>query len=163
MSTRCLVENFQLICYSQQANARWQYVDSGGSSFSNNQMVAVVKQCWLLVQGERGWKKRWLQTYNWIGAQENLSCSVSHEVVVIALISCLCLKDWSGVCSIVISMWWLEIILRACKYSLKCWERFLRWQEIPLKTSKLAINRLISCTRLKKSFKTSSRTSTLPT
>ena len=31
-STRCLVQNFQLICYSQQVNARAQYNDSGSSS-----------------------------------------------------------------------------------------------------------------------------------
>ena len=30
-STRCLVENFQLICYSQRVNATSQYNDSGTS------------------------------------------------------------------------------------------------------------------------------------
>ena len=54
-STRCLVENFQLISCSQQVNATWQYVDSGSSIFlkwPNDWIVAVVKHCWILVQGE---------------------------------------------------------------------------------------------------------------
>ena len=61
VSTRCLVENFQLICYSQQVNAMSQYNDSGSSRCSkwpNDWMVAVVKHCWLLVQGRRGCKER---------------------------------------------------------------------------------------------------------
>ena len=44
-STRCLVENFQLICYSQRVNATSQYNDSGSSRCSkwpNDRMVAVV-------------------------------------------------------------------------------------------------------------------------
>ena len=56
-STRCLVQNFQLIYYSHQVNATSQYNDSGSSRCSkwpNNWMVAVVKRCWLLVQGRRG-------------------------------------------------------------------------------------------------------------
>ena len=45
-STRCLVENFQLICYSQLANATSQYNDSGSSrcsKWTKDRMVAVVK------------------------------------------------------------------------------------------------------------------------
>ena len=56
-STRCLVRNFQLICYSQRVNATSQYNDSGSSRCSkwpNDWMVAVVKHCWLFVQGQRG-------------------------------------------------------------------------------------------------------------
>ena len=34
VSSRCLVENFQLICYSQQVNATSQYDDSGSSRCS---------------------------------------------------------------------------------------------------------------------------------
>ena len=63
-STRCLVQNFQLICYSQRVNATSQY-DSGSSTCSkwpNGRMVAVVKHCWLLVQGRRGCRERWLMT-----------------------------------------------------------------------------------------------------
>ena len=47
-STRCLVETFQLICYSQRVNATSQYNDSGGSrcsKWSNDGIVAVVKHC----------------------------------------------------------------------------------------------------------------------
>ena len=61
-STRCLVQNFQLICYSQRVNATSQYNDSGGSStcskWQNDLMVAVVKHCWLLVQGRRSCRER---------------------------------------------------------------------------------------------------------
>ena len=51
-STGCLVQNFQLICYSQRVNAMPQYSDSGsstGSKWQNDRMVAVVKNFWLLV------------------------------------------------------------------------------------------------------------------
>ena len=64
-STRCLVENFQLICYSQRVNATSQYNDSGSSRCSkwpNEPIVAVVKHCWLLVQGRRGCRERRLKT-----------------------------------------------------------------------------------------------------
>ena len=32
-STHCLVENFQLICYSLWLNATWWYIDSASSSY----------------------------------------------------------------------------------------------------------------------------------
>ena len=54
-STRCLVQNFQLICKTQRVNATSQYNDSGSSRCSkwpNVRMVGVVKHCWLLVQGK---------------------------------------------------------------------------------------------------------------
>ena len=60
-STRCLVQNFQLICYSQRVNATSQYNDSGSSTCSkwpDGRMVAVVKHCWLLVQGRIGCRER---------------------------------------------------------------------------------------------------------
>ena len=60
-STRCLVQNFQLICYWQRVNATSQYNDSGSSTCSkwqNDRMVAVVKHCWLLVQGRRSCRER---------------------------------------------------------------------------------------------------------
>ena len=60
-STRCLVEKFQLICYSQRVNATSQYNDSGSSKCSkwpNEPIVAVVKHCWLLVQRRRGCRER---------------------------------------------------------------------------------------------------------
>ena len=74
-STRCLVQNFQLICYSQRVNATSQYNDSGGSRCSKwpkDRMVAVVKHCWLLVQGKRGCRERWPKDNYWIGVQENI-------------------------------------------------------------------------------------------
>ena len=60
-STRCLVQNFQLNCYSQRVSATSQYSDSGSSKYSkwpNDQMVAVVKHFLLLVQGRRGCRER---------------------------------------------------------------------------------------------------------
>ena len=56
-----LVENFQLICYSQRVNATSQYNDSGSSRCSkwpNDRIAAVVKNCWLLVQGKRRYRGR---------------------------------------------------------------------------------------------------------
>ena len=47
-STRRLVENFQIICYSQRINGKMQYNNSGSSSFSkwpNDWIVAAVKYC----------------------------------------------------------------------------------------------------------------------
>ena len=60
-STRRLVGKFQLICYSQRVSATSQYNDSGSSrclKWPNDLMVAVVKHCWLLVQGRRGCRGR---------------------------------------------------------------------------------------------------------
>ena len=60
-STRCLVQNFKLICYSQRANATSEYNDSGSSRCSKwweDRVVAVVKHCWLLVQERRGSRER---------------------------------------------------------------------------------------------------------
>ena len=60
-SARCLVENFQLICYSQRVNATSQYNDSGSSRCSKwpkDRMVEVVKHCWAFVQGKRGCRER---------------------------------------------------------------------------------------------------------
>ena len=60
-STGCLVEYFQLICYSQRLNATSQYNDTGSSRCSKwptDRMIAVVKHCWLLVQGKRACRER---------------------------------------------------------------------------------------------------------
>ena len=59
-STRCLVQNFQLICYPQRVNATSQYNDSGSSTCSkwlNDRMVGVVKHSWLLVQEKKAAEK----------------------------------------------------------------------------------------------------------
>ena len=72
-STRCLVENFQLIRCWQRVNAMSQYNDSGSSrclKWPNDRMVAVVKHCWVLIQGKRGFRER--SFYYWIGVQENI-------------------------------------------------------------------------------------------
>ena len=64
-STLCLVQNFQLICYSQLVNATSQYKDSASArcwKWPKGRMPAVVKHCWLLVQGRRGCRERWLKT-----------------------------------------------------------------------------------------------------
>ena len=69
-STRCLVQDFQLICYSQRVNATSQYNGSGSlrcSKWPNDLMVAVVKHCSHLVQGRRGCRER-----HWIGVQESI-------------------------------------------------------------------------------------------
>ena len=63
-STRCLVQNFKLICYSQRVNATSQYNDSGSSRCSkwpNDRMVAVVtvvKHRWIVVHGRRDCRER---------------------------------------------------------------------------------------------------------
>ena len=59
-STRCLVQNFEPICYSQLVNATSQCNHSRGSKCSkwpNDRMVAVVKHCWLLVEEEEAAEK----------------------------------------------------------------------------------------------------------
>ena len=96
-STHCLVQNFQLICYLQQTNAKWQYNNSGSSSFSkwpNDQMVAVVKDCCFHVHGKKRLQRKMTKDYYWIGAEENISvCAVSHKMTTTALFSCLNLKN----------------------------------------------------------------------
>ena len=76
------------ICYSQRVNATSQYNDSGSrrcSKWPNDRMVAVVKHCWLLVQGRRGCRERWLiPTSNGWVFKKILACSVSRRVIVIA-------------------------------------------------------------------------------
>ena len=60
-NTRCLAENFQLICCSQRVSATSKHNDSGSSRCSKwptDRMVAVVKHCWLVVQGGRECRER---------------------------------------------------------------------------------------------------------
>ena len=74
-STRCLVQNFQLICYSQRVNATSQYHDSGSSSCSkrpNNRMVGVVKHFRLLVQEKKRLQRKMTKDCYSIGVQENI-------------------------------------------------------------------------------------------
>ena len=75
LSPQQRVENFQLICYSKRVNAASQYNDGGSSRCSkwpNDRMFAVVKHCWLLVQGKRGCRERMTKDYCWTGVQENI-------------------------------------------------------------------------------------------
>ena len=74
-STRCLVENFQLICYSQRVNATSQYNGSGSSRCSKwpkDRMVAVMKHCWVLVQGKKRLQRKITNDNYWIGVQGNI-------------------------------------------------------------------------------------------
>ena len=74
-STRCLVQNFQLICYSQRGNATSQYNDSGSSRCSkwpNDRIVAVVKHCRLLVQEKKRLQIKMTKDCHWIVVQENI-------------------------------------------------------------------------------------------
>ena len=86
-STRCLVQNFQLICYSQRVNATSQCNNVAVRVFKMAEpdgIVAVVKHCWLLVQGRRGCRERSLNTTTGLVFKKILACSVSRRVIVIA-------------------------------------------------------------------------------
>ena len=75
-STRCLAENFQLICYLQRVNATSQYNDSGSSRCSkwpNDRMAAVVRH--FLVAActrKKRLQRNMTKDYYWIGVQENI-------------------------------------------------------------------------------------------
>ena len=76
-STRCLVQNFQLICYSQRVNATSQYTqynDSGSSARSKWQNDRMEKCETLLAPCTRKKKlqRKMTNDYYWIGAQENI-------------------------------------------------------------------------------------------
>ena len=74
-STRCLVEKFQLICYSQRVNATSQYNDSGSSSCtkwpersdgsSDEKLLAPCTRKMRL-------QRKMTKDYYWIGVQENI-------------------------------------------------------------------------------------------
>ena len=58
-NTRYLAQNFELICYLQRrVNARHNTTTVVVQDVQNgrtiNRMVAMVKHCWILVQGRRG-------------------------------------------------------------------------------------------------------------
>ena len=76
-STRCLVQNFQLICYSQRVNATSQYNDSGSSRCSkwpNDRVAAVVAPC----TRKKRLQRKMTTDYEkddydyWISVQENI-------------------------------------------------------------------------------------------
>ena len=75
-STRCLVENFQLICYLQRVNATSQYNDSGSSrcskwpndrsdGCSGETLVAACTR-------KKKLQRKMTKDYYWIGVQENI-------------------------------------------------------------------------------------------
>ena len=56
----------------------------------------MVKNCW----PPSATKKRLQRNCYWISAEENIPCSVSRKMIVIALFTCLCFNDKLGLCSI---------------------------------------------------------------
>ena len=86
-SIRSLVQNFQLICYSQRVNATSQYSDSGNSRCSkwpNERMVAVVNIAGLLYKKEEAAEKDDFKTTTEYVFRKILACSVSHRMIVTA-------------------------------------------------------------------------------
>ena len=66
-SARCLVQNFQQICYSQRVNATSQYDNSGSSRCSkwpNDRMGPLYK--------EKRLQMKKTKDNHWIGVQENI-------------------------------------------------------------------------------------------
>ena len=74
-STLCLVQNFQLICYSQRVNATSQYNDSGSSRCSNGRTIGWL-QCSETLMTPCTRKKRLQRKMTkdnyWIGVQEHI-------------------------------------------------------------------------------------------
>ena len=74
-STRCLVQNFQLICYSQRVNATSQYKDvvvrdvqngqTGWDGCSGETLLASSKR-------KKRLQRKMTKFYHWIGVQENI-------------------------------------------------------------------------------------------
>ena len=58
----------------------------------------MVKHCWLLVLGRRDYRERGLKAVSGWVFEKLLACSVSRRII--TLISCLCLKDQLGLCSL---------------------------------------------------------------
>ena len=74
-STRCLVENFQLICYLQRINAKSQYEGCGSSSCSKwpNDRTGCSGEALLApCTGMRRLQKKMTKGYHWIGVEENI-------------------------------------------------------------------------------------------
>ena len=74
-STRCLVQNFLLICYSQRVNATSQYNDSGSSacsSWPNDRMVCSGQTLLAPCTTKKKLQRKMTNGYYWIGVQENI-------------------------------------------------------------------------------------------
>ena len=76
-STRCLVENFQLICYSQRVNATSQYNDSGSSRCSKwpNGGKTLLAPC----TRKKKLQRKMTKDYYWLGIQENIGMFSKSE------------------------------------------------------------------------------------
>ena len=72
---RCLVQNFQLICYSQRVNATSQYNDSGSSTCSkwlNDRDGCSGERFLAPCTRKKKLQRRMTNDYYWIGVQENV-------------------------------------------------------------------------------------------
>ena len=86
-STRCLVPNFQLICFSQRVNATSQYNNVAVRDVQNERTgwdrcsgEALLDPC----TKKEGLQRKITKHYHWIGIQEILACSVSRRMIVTA-------------------------------------------------------------------------------
>ena len=87
-SLRIFVDNFSLLSPLQRVLAarlkifnefvirsKWQYKDSGSSTFSKwqyDRLVAVVTHCWLLVHGNKRLQRKMTKNYHCICVEENI-------------------------------------------------------------------------------------------
>ena len=74
-STRCLVQNFQLICYSQRVNATSQYnnvavrdVQNGRTGWDRCSGEILLAPC----TRKKRLQRKITEHYHWIGVQENI-------------------------------------------------------------------------------------------
>ena len=81
------------VTIQRRGSSRW-------SKWPNDQIVAVVKHYWPLVQRRRNCRERWLKTTTGYVFKKILVCLVSRRVIVINWFSWLCLKDQLGLCSL---------------------------------------------------------------
>ena len=71
-STRCLVQNFQLICYSQRVNATSQYNDSDSSTCSKRSDGCSGQALLAPCTRKKRLQKKMTNDYYWVGVQENI-------------------------------------------------------------------------------------------
>ena len=71
VSTRCLIENFELICYSQRVNATWQYdeilfkMTEKSDCFSGETLLAAHA-------GMKGLQRKMTKDYYCAGSEETI-------------------------------------------------------------------------------------------
>ena len=86
-STCWLVQDFQLIWYSQRVNATSQYNDSGSSRLfiiAERSDGCSGETLLSLSTRKMRMQRKMTKDYYWMGVQEILACSVSRKVIVIA-------------------------------------------------------------------------------